>query len=165
VGGLERLDRAEVAPRHDHTAHDGVDLARVRGHERADRGVALGDPRAVVQQRRIRADGQFFLNVAMVFAKLALVCAGGVEGSSLVTVVARNGVQVGVKLSGTGERWFTGPAAAPDPAARAALGARRARARGVGAGADVRAAGVGGCAPVTSWPTGRCSVSPVSRSA
>jgi hypothetical protein len=65
----------------------------------------------------IRANSQFFLNVAMVFAKLALVCAGGVEGSSLVTVVARNGVQVGVKLSGTGERWFTGPAAAPDPAA------------------------------------------------
>jgi len=65
----------------------------------------------------VRANSQFFLNVAMVFAKLALVCAGGVEGSSLVTVVARNGVQVGVKLSGTGERWFTGPAAAPDPAA------------------------------------------------
>jgi len=65
----------------------------------------------------VRGNSQFFLNVAMVFAKLALVCAGGVAGSSLVTVVARNGVQVGVKLSGTGERWFTGPAAAPDPAA------------------------------------------------
>ena len=37
-------------------------------------------------------------------------------GSPLVTVVARNGVEVGVKLSGTGDRWFTGPAAAPDPA-------------------------------------------------
>jgi hypothetical protein len=65
----------------------------------------------------IRANGQFFLNVAMVFAKLALVCASGVAGSALVTVVARNGVEVGVQLSGTGERWFTGPAAAPDPAA------------------------------------------------
>lgn len=65
----------------------------------------------------IRGNGQFFLNVAMVFAKLALVCASGVPGSALVTVVARNGVEVGVQLSGTGERWFTGPAAAPDPAA------------------------------------------------
>ncbi|MEA2143348.1 MAG: hypothetical protein QOI64_1778 [Solirubrobacteraceae bacterium] len=64
-----------------------------------------------------RGNGQFFLNVAMVFAKLALVCASGVAGSSLVTAVARNGVEVGVKLSGTGERWFTGPAALPDPAA------------------------------------------------
>jgi len=65
----------------------------------------------------VRANSQFFLNVAMVFAKLALVCAHGVEGSSLVTVVARNGVQVGVKLSGTGSQWFVGPAALPDPAA------------------------------------------------
>jgi hypothetical protein len=65
----------------------------------------------------VRANSQFFLNVAMVFAKLALVCADGVEGSSLVTVVARNGVEVGVKLSGTGSRWFVGPAALPDPAA------------------------------------------------
>lgn len=63
----------------------------------------------------IRGNGQFFLNVAMVFAKLALQCADGVAGSSLVTVVARNGVEVGVKLSGTGGRWFVGPAAAPDP--------------------------------------------------
>jgi hypothetical protein len=65
----------------------------------------------------IRANGQFFLNVAMVFAKLALVCASGVPRASLVTVVARNGVEVGVKLSGTGDTWFTGPAALPDPAA------------------------------------------------
>jgi hypothetical protein len=65
----------------------------------------------------VRGNGQFFLNVAMVFAKLALVCASGVHGSSLVTVVARNGVEVGVQLSGTGDTWFTGPAALPDPAA------------------------------------------------
>jgi hypothetical protein len=65
----------------------------------------------------VRSNSQFFLNVAMVFAKLALVCADGVEGSSLVTVVARNGVEVGVKLSGTGSQWFVGPAALPDPAA------------------------------------------------
>lgn len=62
------------------------------------------------------ANHQFALNVAMVSAKVALAAASGVEGSPLVTVVARNGVEVGVKLSGTGERWFTGPAAAPDPA-------------------------------------------------
>jgi hypothetical protein len=65
----------------------------------------------------VRANGQFFLNVAMVFAKLALVCASGVPGSPLVTVVARNGVEVGVKLSGTGDAWFTGPAALPEPSA------------------------------------------------
>lgn len=65
----------------------------------------------------VLGNGQFFLNVAMVAAKLALVCADGVPGSALTTLIARNGVEVGVKLSGTGERWFVGPAALPDPAA------------------------------------------------
>jgi hypothetical protein len=64
----------------------------------------------------IGANSQFFLNLAMVSAKLALMCASGVPGSSLVTAIARNGVQVGVQLSGTGDRWFVGPAALPDPA-------------------------------------------------
>jgi Protein of unknown function (DUF1116) len=59
---------------------------------------------------------QFALNVAMVSAKVALQAASGVPGSALVTVIARNGVEVGVKLSGTGDRWFTGPAAMPEPA-------------------------------------------------
>jgi hypothetical protein len=64
----------------------------------------------------ILGNGQFFLNLAMVSAKLAMVCAAGVPGSSLLTVIARNGVEVGIQLSGTGERWFVGPAALPDPA-------------------------------------------------
>lgn len=90
-------------------------------HHRTNAGTQLIADRLAPLDARveafIRAHSQFFLNVAMVFAKLALVCADGVEGSSLVTVIARNGVEVGVKLSGTGSRWFTGPAAAPDPAA------------------------------------------------
>ncbi|MEH3054200.1 MAG: DUF1116 domain-containing protein [Patulibacter minatonensis] len=65
----------------------------------------------------IAGNTQFFLNLAMVSAKLATLCAAGVEGSPLVTVVARNGVEVGVQLSGTGSQWFVGPAALPDPAA------------------------------------------------
>ncbi len=96
----------------------------VRGdeaHHRTEAGTALIAealaPLAPAVDAFIRGNGQFFLNVAMVFAKLALVCAAGVPGSSLVTAVARNGVEVGVKLSGTGECWFTGPAALPDPAA------------------------------------------------
>jgi hypothetical protein len=90
-------------------------------HHRTEAGTALvADalaPLASDVDAFVRGNGQFFLNVAMVFAKLALVCASGVAGSSLVTVVARNGVEVGVQLSGTGDTWFTGPAALPDPAA------------------------------------------------
>ena len=63
----------------------------------------------------IAGNGQFFLNLAMVFAKLALDCAAGVEGSPLLTAIARNGVEVGIRVSGTGDAWFTGPAAAPAP--------------------------------------------------
>ena len=36
----------------------------------------------------ILGNGQFFLNLAMVSAKLATVCASGVPGSSLLTVIA-----------------------------------------------------------------------------
>jgi hypothetical protein len=64
----------------------------------------------------ILGNGQFFLNLAMVSAKLAMVCASGVPGSPLLTVIARNGVEVGIQLSGTGSQWFVGPAALPDPA-------------------------------------------------
>ncbi len=67
-------------------------------------------------QAFIEGNGQFFLNLAMVAAKLALRCAAGVPGSSLVTAIARNGVEVGIQLSGTGSEWFVGPAALPDPA-------------------------------------------------
>ncbi len=90
-------------------------------HHRTQAGTAvLADalaPLAPAVDAFIRGNGQFFLNVAMVFAKLALVCAQDVPGSALVTAVARNGVEVGVRLSGTADRWFTGPAALPDPAA------------------------------------------------
>jgi hypothetical protein len=64
----------------------------------------------------ILGNGQFFLNLAMVSAKLAMVCASGVPGSSLLTVLARNGVQVGIQVSGLEGQWFSGPAALPDPA-------------------------------------------------
>jgi len=64
----------------------------------------------------ILGNGQFFLNLAMVSAKLAMVCASGVPGSPLLTVLARNGVQVGIQVSGLEGRWFSGPAAMPDPA-------------------------------------------------
>jgi hypothetical protein len=63
----------------------------------------------------IAGNGQFFLNLAMVSAKLALRCAENVPGSSLVTVLARNGVEVGIKTAGTGDEWFVGPAALPQP--------------------------------------------------
>ena len=55
----------------------------------------------------------FFLNLGMAACKAALDAAHGVADSSLVTAMARNGTEFGIRVSGLGERWFTGPAEMP----------------------------------------------------
>jgi len=55
----------------------------------------------------------FFLNVGMAACKAALDAAHGVPWSSLVTAMARNGTEFGIRVSGLGDRWFTGPAEMP----------------------------------------------------
>jgi hypothetical protein len=42
--------------------------------------------------------------------KVALVAAEDIEFSTVVTVMSRNGAEVGIKVSGLGKQWFTGPA-------------------------------------------------------
>jgi hypothetical protein len=54
---------------------------------------------------------QFFLNFAMASAKASADAAHGIEGSTLVTAMARNGVEIGIRVSGLGQTWFTAPAA------------------------------------------------------
>lgn len=47
----------------------------------------------------------------MVLCKAALDAAHGIENSSIVTTMARNGVEFGIRVSGmSGNTWFTGPA-------------------------------------------------------
>ncbi|RFU45323.1 DUF1116 domain-containing protein [Paraburkholderia sp. DHOC27] len=48
----------------------------------------------------------FFLNLSMTACKSMLDAAAYVPFSSMVTVMARNGVNFGIRLSGTGDRWF-----------------------------------------------------------
>jgi hypothetical protein len=55
----------------------------------------------------------FFLNVGMAACKAAMDAAHGVPGSSLVTSMARNGTEFGIRVSGLGDRWFTGPSQVP----------------------------------------------------
>jgi hypothetical protein len=62
----------------------------------------------------IGGNDHFFLNLSMAACKALLDPLAGIPGCSLVTVMARNGTEFGVKLSGTGGRWFTGPAPVPD---------------------------------------------------
>src|SRR6266851_5055666 len=63
--------------------------------------------------RFVDGNDYFYLNFAMAAAKLACECAAGVEGSSLVVTMARNGTEFGIRVSGAPERWFTAPAAVP----------------------------------------------------
>jgi hypothetical protein len=54
------------------------------------------------------------LNPVMAACKAMADAAHGVEGSTLVTVMARNGTDFGIRVSGLGEQWFTAPAEIPD---------------------------------------------------
>ena len=58
----------------------------------------------------INGNDHFMLNLVMAAGKLGSDAAAGVPVSSLVTVMARNGTDFGIRLSGTGDRWFTAPA-------------------------------------------------------
>ncbi|MCV7176987.1 YlbE family protein [Mycolicibacterium sphagni] len=58
----------------------------------------------------VAGNDHFFLNISMAASKSMSDAAAGVPGSSMVTVMARNGVNFGIKLSGTGDQWFQAPA-------------------------------------------------------
>jgi hypothetical protein len=58
----------------------------------------------------IDSNDHFFLNLTMPACKCTLDAAKNIEFSTIVTVMARNGTEFGIKISGLGERWFTGPA-------------------------------------------------------
>jgi hypothetical protein len=56
---------------------------------------------------------QFFLNVAMAYAKCAMDAGAKVRAGSIVTAMTRNGRDFGIRVSGLGERWFTAPVNTP----------------------------------------------------
>lgn len=56
----------------------------------------------------------FFLNLSMPACKCTVDAAAGIEGSSVITTMARNGTEFGIRVSGLGDRWFTGPASVVD---------------------------------------------------
>lgn len=61
----------------------------------------------------IGRNDQFFLNVGMAMGKSITDPARGIEGSSIVTAMCRNGTDFGIRVSGTGDRWFTAPVEMP----------------------------------------------------
>jgi hypothetical protein len=59
------------------------------------------------------SNDQFFLNVAMAMAKAVTDPARGVDCSSIVTTMSRNGTDFGIQVSGLGDAWFTAPVETP----------------------------------------------------
>jgi hypothetical protein len=58
----------------------------------------------------IDRNDHWFLNLSMPAGKCAVEVAEGVEGSSIVLVMARNGTDFGIKIASIPDRWFTAPA-------------------------------------------------------
>jgi hypothetical protein len=75
-------------------------------------GIDPGDLADVV--RFVNGNEHFFLNLGMPAAKSALDPARDLPGSSVVVAMARNGTDFGIQVSGTGDRWYIGPAQVPD---------------------------------------------------
>jgi hypothetical protein len=61
--------------------------------------------------RVLAANHHVFLNLTMAAARCATQAAAGVEGSTVVVLMARNGVEAGLQVAGLPGRWFTAPAA------------------------------------------------------
>ncbi len=62
----------------------------------------------------LAGNDHFFLNLSMAACKAALDAAHGISGATMVTAMARNGVDFGIRVSGAGDRWFTAPALVPE---------------------------------------------------
>ncbi len=73
--------------------------------------IAVGERDKVIQAIKFVDDaGHFILNMVMAGCKGILDAASGIRDSTIVTTIARNGYETGIRVSGTGDRWFTAPA-------------------------------------------------------
>jgi hypothetical protein len=78
--------------------------------------VRLDEPRERISRvlSFMHANDHFFLNLSMPASKCTVDAARGIEGSSVITAMARNGTDFGIRVSGLSDRWFTGPAGMVD---------------------------------------------------
>jgi hypothetical protein len=79
--------------------------------------IARVSPAAAIQEEVLKFLGDnplSVLNPVMAACKAMADAAHGVEGSTIVSAMARNGTDFGIRVSGLGDRWFTAPAEVPD---------------------------------------------------
>ena len=106
-------------------------------------GLSSSDVARAVQF--IAGNDHFFLNLVMPACKLATDAGRDVPGSSVVVAMARNGTDFGIQVSGTGDRWFTGPANTPEGLYLGSYGPDDAN-PDIGDSAITETAGIGGFA-------------------
>lgn len=68
-----------------------------------------GRPGVETAVEALTADHYFFLRLSMAAAKATADAAHGIEHSSVVTAMAFNCQEFAIRVSGLGDRWFTGP--------------------------------------------------------
>ncbi len=65
---------------------------------------------AIAVLKFIDSNDHFFLNLSMAALKAMVEPAEGIAGSTVVTVMARNGTDFGIRVASMPDRWFTAPA-------------------------------------------------------
>ncbi len=110
-------------------------------------GAPSGDVAEAV--RFVSGNDHFFLNLVMPACKLQTRAASAIDGSSVVTVLSRNGTDFGIQTSGTGDAWFTAPANTPDGLYLGSYGPEDAN-PDIGDSAIAEAAGIGGMSMATA---------------
>jgi len=78
--------------------------------------VALNEDRQKLRKvlEFLNSNDHFFLNLTMPSCKCTMDPAANIEGSSVIVAMARNGTEFGIRVSGLGDQWFTGPAGVID---------------------------------------------------
>jgi len=94
----------------------------------------------------IAGNHHFFLNLTMAASKCASLRLGSCRGSSVVSLISRNGVEVGIQLAGMPGRWFTAPAATVADALLREGNEPSDAARDIGDSAVIECVGLGGMA-------------------
>ncbi|MFP5364369.1 MAG: DUF1116 domain-containing protein [Thermoleophilia bacterium] len=104
---------------------------------------ALGGERAA---RFLSTNWHFFLSLTMCASKCALLAGSGVPGSTVVSLISRNGTDMGLQLASMPGRWFL----APSPPVKDALlregYAESDAAKDIGDSAVIECVGLGGMA-------------------
>ena len=112
-----------------------------------DSGASTSDVAEAV--RFVSGNDHFFLNLGMPACKLQTRAAADIPGSTVVTVMARNGTDFGIQTSGTGDTWFTAPANTPEGLYLGSFGPDDAN-PDIGDSAITETAGIGGMSMATA---------------